>query len=222
MRRNEFRDSSFSDSKSKKFRFRWWFIPLGLVLIAATVILITTLSSVSGGNQIATVSITKLPTKREYTMGEKFSYTGLEITTTLNNGNSFTEGPENCKFSGFDSKFAQEEQPITVTYTDSTGKEHTFVYTVTIKRPVRPFSPLASIELVSLPKTDYHVGEPLSVEKGELLLTYEDGSTFPLKLEYFHIYGFSTERPVQGLTVTVKVREDGYLQTCTYTINVSR
>ena len=217
MRRNEFRDSSFSDSKSKKFRFRWWFIPLALVLIVAIVILVNTLSSISNGNKISSVSISKLPDKLVYYVGEKFSPTGLEITTTYNNGNSFTEGPEACQFSGFNSEFAVEEQQIFVTY-----GEHSFVYTVTIKEPVRPFSPLKSIALESLPKTEYKVGDWLSVDGGVLVLTYEDGHTRRIPLEYGHIYGFSTERPVQGLTVTVKYREDSYLATCTYTINVSR
>ena len=210
MRRNEFRDS-----ESKKSKFRWWFIPLGILLIAAVVILVSTLKSTANGSKIAGVAISKLPDKLVYYIGEKPSYTGLEITTTYNNGNSFTVGPEACTFSGFDSEFAEEEQQITVTY-----GEHTFVYTVTVKEPVRPFSPLKSISLESLPKTEYKVGDWLSVENGVLVLSYENGTTRRIRLEYGHIYGFSTEK-TGTYTITVKLREDGYLATCTYQIKVT-
>ena len=148
-------------------------------------------------------------------MGEEPSYTGLTITTTLNDGTSFTEGPEACTFSGFNSEFAKEEQVITVKY-----KEHTFVYTITIKEPVRPVSPLKSVTLESMPKTEYKVGDWMNVNDGVLLLEYEDGSTRRIELEHKHVYGFSTDAP-GTFTLTIKVHEDGYLVTCTYQITVT-
>lgn len=212
-RRSERGDWSDSETKKKK-KFHWWIIPIVLVAIAIVVIVSGNLIRTADGNRIMGVSISKLPDKLVYYVGEKFSSKGLEITTTLNNGTSYTEGPETCTFSGFNSEFAEEEQQIFVSYGD-----RTFVYTITIKEPPRPFSPLKTISLETLPKTDYKLGDWLSVEDGVLLLTYEDGFTRRIRLEYGHIYDFSTEKP-GTFTITVKLREDGYLATCTYQITV--
>ena len=212
-------DFSFSVSDEKapfKLKFKWWMlIPLVLVFAAVMAVITNNAISVEKGNEVSQVAISSLPTKLVYYVGEQPSYTGFEITTTLNNGTKFTEGPEACTFSGFNSEFAQEEQHITVKY-----KEHTFVYTITIKEPVRPFSPLKSVTLESMPKTEYKVGDWMNVNDGVLLLEYEDGYTRRIRLEHKHVYGFSTDTP-GTFTLTVKVHEDGYLVTCTYDITVT-
>ncbi len=213
-RRRRSERGDWYDGGKKKSKFRWWMVPLAIVLVIATVVIVNSTRSAAHGKMVSSVAISSLPEKLVYYIGEEISYTGLEITTTLNNGTSFTEGPEACTFSGFNSEFAEEEQRITVTY-----GEHKFVYTVTIKEPVRPLSPLTSISLEALPKTEYKVGDGLSVENGVLLLTYKDGFTRRIRLEYGHIYDFSTEK-AGSFTITVKLREEGYLATCTYQITV--
>ena len=60
----------------------------------------------------------------------------------------------------------------------------------------------------------------MDVEDGVLLLEYEDGSTRRIRLDYNHVYGFSTKTP-GTFTITVKLREDGFLATCTYEITVT-
>ena len=213
------RDFSFSDPDEKepfKFKFKWWML-IPVVVILAIVIAVVAIGAAEStyDKQVSQVAISSLPEKLVYYVGEQPSYTGLTITTTFNNGTTFTEGPESCTFSGFNSEFAEEEQHITITY-----GEHTFVYTITIKEPVKPFSPLVNISLVTLPKTEYKVGDWLNVNDGVLLLEYEDGSTRRIRLEHNHIRNFSSDNP-GNFTITVKVVEDGYLATCTYDITVT-
>lgn len=212
-------DFSFSDHDEKgpfKFEFKWWMlIPLVLVFAAVMAVITNNAISAAKGNEVSQVAISSLPDKLVYYVGEEPSYTGLIITTTLNNGTSFTEGPEACTFSGFNSEFAELEQRITVTY-----GEHTFVFTVDIKERPRPVATLKSISLKTLPKTEYKVGNALSVSGGIILVEYNDGSTREIQLKYGHISGFSTE--VAGnFTITVLVEEGGILATCTYNITVT-
>ena len=210
------RYSAYAGGNNKKsLKFLWWLIPAVLALIVAVVAIVMSVKSTESGKQVSQVSISTLPNKLVYYIGEEPSYTGLTITTTLNNGMTFTEGPEACTFSGFNSEFAQEEQKITVKY-----KEHTFVYTVTIKESVRPSANLTKISLVNLPKTEYKVGDWLNVNDGVLLLEYDDGSTRRIQLEHRYVYDFSTDTP-GNFTLTVKLREDGILMTCTYDITVT-
>lgn len=216
--------SGASSSKRGLVFKKWMLIPIIAVLVIALIAVIVLAGAETIGNngingnnsnEIVSVSMSSLPTKLVYYVGEEPSYTGFAITTQFDNGTEFTEGPETCTFSGFNSEFPVEEQEITVTY-----GEHTFIFTVEIKERPRPFSPLAKISLESLPKTEYKVGDGMNVKNGVLLLEYEDGSTRRIKLEHQYVYDFSTDTP-GTFTVTVKYREDGFLQTCTYQITVT-
>lgn len=203
-------------SKKKPFKFKkWMIIPIVFILMIVIPVVVFIIKNNAHKHDVNQVAISSLPTKLVYYVGEQPSYTGLAITTTYNDGTSITEGPEACTFSGFNSEFPEEEQLITVTY-----GEHTFVYTITIKEMVRPFSPLEKISLESLPKTEYKVGDWLNVNDGVLIVEYEDGTTRRIRLEHNHIYNFSTESPGE-FTITVKYVEDGYLATCTYDITVT-
>lgn len=196
-------------------RFKWWIIPIVVLLVAGGIFGYANITRELNGAKISSVVISSLPYKTEYYIGEQPDYTGFAITTTYNDGTTLTEGADACTFSGFDSEFAADEQQITVTY-----GEYVFIFDVAIKEPVRVFSPLVRISLETLPKTEYKVGDWLSVENGVLVLEYEDGSSRRIQLKYGHIYDFSTEKPGK-FTVTVKLREDGYLATTTYDVTVS-
>lgn len=198
-----------------KHRFKWWIIPLVILLVTGVIFIYANIIRKDNDPKVFSVAISTLPYKTEYYIGEQPDYTGFTVTTTYNDGTTFTEGADACTFSGFDSEFAAEKQQITVNY-----KENTFVFDIAIKEPPRAFSPLSKIALVSLPKTEYKVGDWLSVKDGVLLLEYSDGATRKIPLDYLHIYDFSTEKPGK-FTVTVKLREDGYLATTTYDVTVS-
>lgn len=213
------RDFSFSDPDKKepfKFEFKWWMV-IPVVVIVGIIIAAVAVGEAESAHdkEVFQVAISTLPEKLVYYVGEEPSYTGLTITTTLNDGTSFSEGPEACTFSGFNSEFPELEQRITVTY-----GEHTFVFTVDIKERPRPVATLKSISLKTLPKTEYKVGNALSVGGGIILVEYDDGSTKEIQLKYGHISGFSSE--VAGnFTITVFVEENGVLATCTYEITVT-
>ena len=211
----KFGEASSATKKSFKFKM-WMLIPIILVLAIAITVVVFNAKKTAMENEVMQVSISSLPTKLVYYVGEEFSDTGFAVTTMLNNGISFTEGPEACTFSGFDSRFATSKQEITVTY-----GTHTFVFTVDIKERPRPISPLTEVSLIAMPKTEYKVGEILSVSGGVLLLKYEDGSSREIQLKYNHIYDFSTDKPAEKLTVSVLVEENGYLGVCTYDITVT-
>lgn len=76
------------------------------------------------------------------------------------------------------------------------------------------------VSIKTMPKTEYKVGDYLSIEGGVLLLHYDDGSTREVVLDYYHIEGFSSKEP-GTYTLTVKYVEDGFLATCTYEITVT-
>ena len=221
----DFDDVEFDDDKKsgfsfdlfkKDFKFKWWML-IPAVVILAIVIAVVSIGAAESAydKQVSHVAITSLPEKLVYYVGEEPSYTGLTITTTLNDGTSFSEGPEACTFSGFNSEFPELEQRITVTY-----GEHTFVFNVDIKERPNPVDTLKSVSLKTLPKTEYKVGDALSVGGGIILVEYEDGSTKEIQLKYGHVSGFSTE--VAGnFTITVFVEEGGVLATCTYQITVT-
>ena len=223
------RSGASSSKRGLAFK-KWMLIPIIAVPVIAVIAVIVlggggTIGNIgnignngingNNSNEILSVSMSSLPTKLVYYVGEEPSYTGFAVTTQFSNGTEFTEGPEACTFSGFNSEFPVKEQEITVTY-----GEHTFIYTVEIKERPRPFSPLTKISLESLPKTEYKVGDGMNVNNGVLLLEYEDGSTRRIRLEHKYVYDFSTDTP-GVFTVTVKYREDGILQTCTYEITVT-
>ena len=189
-----------------------------LVLIAVFAIVLTINNNKKDkvGNQVLNVSISALP-KQVYYVGDEPSYTGLKITTTFYNGTSFTEGEEACTFEGFNSEFPVAEQQIFVTY-----GEHSFVYTVEIKERPRPASPLQSISIDTLPKTEYKVGDWLDVNDGVLLLTYENGDTRKIRLEPSHINtdSFNTKTP-GNYTVEVLILENDVIKSCTYDVTVT-
>lgn len=76
------------------------------------------------------ISITKVPTKVEYEVGEKLNTAGMEVTAVYSD--SSTKVVTNWTTSGFDSSKAAEKQIVTVSYTeDEITKTATF--TVKIK-----------------------------------------------------------------------------------------
>ncbi len=213
-KRSRKRRSDYLDKTEKHSKLRWWMIPSTILVIAIIVFVVISLATAVDGRAIANIELIAWPEKLVYYIGDKPSYTGLELGITLYDGTEYIVGPEECEFSGFNSEFAEEEQHITVTY-----KEHTFSFTVTIKEVPHLISPLKKISLVTLPQTEYKVGDRLSVENGVLLLEYEDGHTQRIRLEYSHIYNFTTDKPGTH-TISVKIMENGYLVTCTYQITV--
>lgn len=215
MKRNKHYAYTNKTEKKSAFRRWWWTIPVAIALVIAVIVIVNSVKTTSDGKTVSSVSISSLPDKTVFYVGEQPSYKGFAVTTTLNNGTTFTEGPEACTFSGFDSRFAVKNQEIVVTY-----GEYVFTYNIEIKELPRPLIPLEEISLKVMPKTEYKVGETMNISDGIILLQYEDGSSREIRLKYSHIYDFSTAE-AGVFTVSVIVEENGYLATCTYEITVT-
>ena len=173
------------------------------------------------GIEISNIQITSYP-QTEFFEGDLPSYTGLKLLVSLNNGVTYTIDEYDCHFSGFDSSAPTDNQVITVTYGGVSTE-----YSITIKErstvddtPVddTPWGKYIGLSIKTLPKTEYKVGEWLSVEGGVLLAHYDSGRTKEVKMEFKHIYGFNNTEP-GTYTITVKYAED-VVYFATYDITV--
>ena len=162
------------------------------------------------------MTITALPEKTLYYVGEVPVFSGLKLAMTLSNGATVTLDGSECEITGFDSSTPSDSQTITVKYNDIQT-----TFTVVIREiPGTITGQFIGLSFKSMPKTEYKVGDYLSVDGGVLLLHYDDGSTKEAMLDYYHIEGFTSKEP-GTYTLTVKYVEDGFLAQTTYTITVT-
>ena len=119
--------------------------------------------------ELLSMSVSKLPDKTEYFIGEELDTEGLQLKLEYNDGSTeyipddFAVG---YNLSGFDSDKAGEVT-VTVSYN---GKSATF--TVTVKQ-----KSLVAVSICKLPdKIEYYVGDELDTTGLELKLDYDDGS----------------------------------------------
>ena len=108
--------------------------------------------------------------------------------------------------SGYD-KNKLGEQVLTITYEEKT---------TTIKVTVVPRV------VVEKTETNYFVGEAFNYEKGNLVITKDDGSSFkvPMNDETVSVTGFSSETPNASLPVTAKYQKDGVSYDATFNVTV--
>ena len=157
-----------------------------------------------------------LPDKTTYYVGEIAVFNGLKLKMTLTNGVAIAVDGSECEITGFDSSEPAENQIITVKYKNL---QTTFMITIQ-KLPEVITGKFNGLSIKTMPKTNYKVGDYLSVEGGVLLLHYDDGSTREIPLDYNHISGFKSSQP-GTYELKVKYVEHGFLATCTYTITVT-
>lgn len=187
-----------------------------LLIVIISVLCIWVAIGSNNKSEIRYLTISTLPEKTEYYQGESFSYYGIEIIATMNSGTEITIAPESCDFVGFDSSSPMDVQKITVSYQ---GADTSF----NVK--IKAFSSGSNesfngMSFKTLPKTEYKVGEWLSVEGGVLILHYENGTEKEIALEIADVSGF-TSMEAGTYELTVRHIEDGFLATCTYTITVT-
>ena len=197
-------------------------IAAGLVVIAAIVIAVVFLPR-GNGNEPAvapeTLTVTAMPDKTVYYVGETAIFTGLKVEVTLSNGVRIPLDESEYEIIGFDSTAAEVNQGITVQYKELTAK---FAITIKEKETSGTTSgKYSGLSFKTLPKTQYKVGEWLSADGGVLLVHYDDGSTREMELSHEYIYGFTTNNP-GTFTLTVKYMEKGVYGETTYTITVTK
>lgn len=194
-----------------------------LIVVAVVLVLAIAIAAlfIFGGNNgstgTTTFSIQSLPEKTTYYVGDTPVWSGLKAVLTTPEGNSVTLSADNCTITGFDSSKPAAAQVITVKYKDYTD---TFTITIQDKAEQKPDSLFVGMEFKTKPKTQYKVGESLSVEGCVLLKKYEDGSTEEMALTSNMVFDFSTAK---AGTYTVKVMyvEDALRATLTYKITVT-
>ena len=201
--------------KPKKSRWVLWTVLAAVVVAVAIAVTVITLVHHHKGKQLNRIWIDQTP-KTVYVEGEPADYEGLKILAFLNNGDSFEVPLSDCQITGFDSSAPAENQEITVSYGDLSAR-----YLITIKAlPVEPKYPV-SIEIITMPKTEYTVGEGLDAFGGVLLCKYHDGTTAEIPMVNKMVWDYSYELPAGTYTLTVKYVENDVLVTTTYDITVS-
>ncbi len=167
------------------------------------------------GKEIKSITVNTYPTKLQYYVGDKVNLSGLKLSVLKNNGDTYYVDGSECEISGFDSSKPADSQFVTVKYQGFT----TGFYVKINKLPT--LSPtLSSIEITTMPKTEYKVGDFLDTTGGVITLHYADGSTYRVTLLNKFVYGFNSSTPGE-YDLTVKYTKDGILCETTYTITVS-
>lgn len=114
---------------------------------------------------VSSISITSLP-KTAYFAGQALDLTGLAVTATYSDGTTKNVGLSDLTVTGFNSSVTGT-QTLTVNYG---GKTATFNVTVAAVE-------LVSIEITSMPKTEYFVGDTFDTDGLNIMAYYNDGSS---------------------------------------------
>ncbi len=208
------------EKKSKRWIWIGIAIAVAALLIVGSIILAVILKNgdQQGEQKVTGIEIVYAPQKTLYYCGETFDVTGLTVYAYMNDGALVPIDLRECTVEGFDSSVAVEAQPITVTY-----KGFTDTFDVVIKAPISTDPVLVSIEMDTLPKTQYKLGEDLDITGGTFIATYSDGTTKNLKLSNKYIYGFrdAYEAGVGEYDITVKYTKNGVEAQTTYKITIT-
>lgn len=169
-------------------------------------------------NAVVSIEVTSPPTKYTYWVGQEADFAGLEVTATRKNGKTFVVDLADCEITGFISGYVVEDLFITVSYEDCRA-----YFSVEIREKPKPNPVLKSITLISLPKTEYKLGEKLSTSGGMLYVEYKNGDPKYINLINNMVPGYyDIKAPgTYTLTVTYTDREINQVATTTYTITVT-
>ncbi len=156
-------------------------------------------------SKLSNISISKLPTKTEYNLGEEFSPQGIIITANYENNTNKQISESEVEFIGFDSKKIGK-QTITVKFNGKTAK-----FDITVLK-----GEVDRIEIINLPtKTKYALGEELSLQGMAVMAYYAYDNSEQIDLNNLQISGFDNSKlGKQTLTVTYNGK------TATFDINV--
>ncbi|AEF84356.1 putative pectate lyase 9A [Treponema primitia ZAS-2] len=151
----------------------------------------------AGSPVLAAITISKLPAKLQYNIGEAFVRTGLTVIGTYTDGRTQTETIEDADITGFDSTSAGTKM-ITIT---KGGK--TAIFAVTINTPI-PAATLAAITISSLPRIlRYNIGDPFNPDGLIVTGTYTGGITKTEAINSLNITGFDSTSPgTKPITIT--------------------
>ncbi|MDY3282329.1 LamG-like jellyroll fold domain-containing protein [Dysosmobacter sp.] len=144
----------------------------------------------TGQKTVTAITLSTSP-RTEYAVGEALDVSGGKLTVTYDDGSEKVMDLTADMVSGFDSS-----RGGTVTLTVSFGGQTT-TFDVTVSKV------LTAIQVTTLPRLTYGIGETLDVTSGRLTLTYDDGTTGEAALTADMVSGFdSSSAGSRLLTIT--------------------
>ena len=216
---------------------------VGIVLVVAIIVICVVLgtsgnSDNNPGNsnnqqqvpneEIAELSISSMPTKTTYYVGDMPNYEGLSVYIVTADGNRlivrYLDDPDAFTITGFDSSAPAVKQVITV---ECQGLTDTF--TVNIDEIPSETPKLVSIHFSTYPKQIYSVDDKFSYLGSVLTCTYSDGSTKDIELKPEYMYGIDdvfdpTEEHILlpgEHVIEIEYYEDGVFVQTEYVITVN-
>ena len=215
------------DDSSKNSKLTKILVLVGVALIATAIVIAIVLSGVKSGDEVVGIYISKAPTNIEYYVGDsKLSTDGIILQVLTKNGKSYAiEDSSQMTFSGFDTKKATQSQEITVSYEGFTA-----TFSIIVKDVPKPVKTPTGLNVETLPKTEYKVGERLNTDGGILAFEYEDGSLYRVNLELHNVNGFKAlcdddgrllPESVGEHTLIVRAIKDNVMLETTYQITVT-
>ncbi|MFW7414457.1 immunoglobulin-like domain-containing protein [Demequina sp. SO4-18] len=155
------------------------------------------------GPVAASIDVTQLPTKTDYTVGDALDLDGLEVTATWTDSTTEVLTEDEFTVTGFDSSAAGD---VTLTVTYGADASITTSFDVTVAEET---AAVESIEVTQLPtKTDYMVGDALDLDGLEVTATWTDSTTEVLTEDEFTVTGFDSSRPVELMLAVTLVSDD--------------
>lgn len=160
--------------------------------------------------------ISGIPMTRTYSVGSSPDYSGLQIAIDRGAGGTkyvaYEDFPSDVKITGFDSTAAIDKQVITVEYQGFTD-----TFTVKIENLQRD-PVLVSIEIGTLPKTEFTVGKPISFKNGTIICTYDDGSVKEIGIKIEYVQELPDNNIPGEYTIRVVYGEKGVYKETSYNI----
>jgi beta-lactam-binding protein with PASTA domain len=168
---------------------------------------------------LSAISVSQLPSKREYLLGESFATGGLVVMASYSNASS-RNVTSTCNFSGFNSS-TEGAKTIVVSYSEN-ATTRTASFTVTVKKPTQPAPvALSAISVSQLPsKREYLLGESFATGGLVVMASYSDASSRNVTGACnFSGFNSSTEG---AKTIVVSYSENAITRTTSFTVTVTR
>ena len=163
--------------------------------------------------KLKTLTITSLPTKTDYGIGESFDASGIQVIAGFSDDTTKAVTAL-CQFSNFSSDKAGEKT-VKVTYT----QDDITVYTTFKVNVIAKVKTLKSISVKNVPtKTNYFQYEKFSSDGLKITANYSDSTTKDVT-SLCTLTGNGTSKIGTG-TVTVRYEENGIVQKTTFNFNV--
>ena len=151
------------------------------------------------------------PAQTEYAVGDELNLEGLKVIAKYSDNTEKELSAEQVEISGYD-KNQIGKQEVIVSYTED-GITKTGSFEVTVKeKPV-----LESISLEGPDKTQYWVGEELSLDGLTVTAQYSDGTS--KEVTDYEVSGFDSTKP-GTVTVTISYTEGEITQTTSFTVSI--